>query len=212
MTPVEILDELEQLFPDAWCELVHRNAFELTIAVLLSAQTTDIAVNKVTPALFEKYPNPQLLAKAELKEVEKLLKTLGLYRSKAQNIITLANQLMNDFNGEIPSTMEELVSLAGIGRKSANVVLSCWFGYDAIAVDTHVARVSIRLRLAYANDDVEKIEKKLNRKFPQNRWSKAHHTMIFFGRYMCKAKKPECQDCPFQSFCREFPNQKNRFI
>lgn len=211
MKPVEILDELEKLYPDAWCELVHRNAYELTIAVLLSAQTTDISVNKVTPVLFEKYPSVYELAQADLKDVEAILKSLGLYRNKSKNIILLAKQVIESFGGIIPDNQEDLMTLAGIGRKSANVVVSCWYGVPAIAVDTHVSRVSKRLRLAYANDDVEAIERKLNRKFPKQRWSKAHHTMIFFGRYRCKAKKPECLGCPFTSFCREYPFQKYRF-
>ncbi len=211
MTPIEILDHLEQLYPDAWCEVNHKNAYELTIAVLLSAQTTDISVNKVTPLLFEKYPSVYELSQASLKDVENILKTLGLYRNKAKNIITLAKQVIENFDGEIPDNQTDLVTLAGIGRKSANVVVSCWYGVPAIAVDTHVSRVSKRLRLAYANDDVNVIERKLNRKFPKDRWSKAHHTMIFFGRYQCKAKNPDCLDCPFKSFCREYPNQKHRF-
>lgn len=211
MTPIEILDHLEEMYPDAWCELTHTNAYELLIAVVLSAQTTDLAVNQVTPELFEAFPSVYELSQASYSEVEGHIKRIGLYRNKAKNIVELSKRVVELHNGEIPSTREDLENLPGVGRKTANVVLSCWFGVPAIAVDTHVSRVSKRLRLAYANDSVAKVEQKLNRKFPQDRWSKAHHTMIFFGRYKCKSIKPDCEGCPFQSFCREYPNQKHRY-
>lgn len=211
MNSTLILDYLETMFPEAKAELDHKNAYELTIAVLLSAQTTDIGVNKVTPNLFQEYPDVFALSKADVKDVERILKSIGLYRNKSKNIITLANQVIENFNGKIPQTREELMTLAGIGRKSANVIMSVCFDVPAIAVDTHVLRVSKRLRLAYQNDDVLTVEKKLMRKFPRERWSKAHHQLIFFGRYKCKAKNPDCLNCPFQSFCREYPKQRSRF-
>jgi len=202
MKPLEIYDQLLLMFPDAQCELTHRNAFELTIAVLLSAQTTDKSVNRVTPALFERYPDAASLAKADPSEVEGYLHSLGLYRNKARNIIKLAQELIERFEGEIPSTREELMTLSGIGRKSANVVLLECFNEPTVPVDTHVERVSKRLKLAKEEDSVLEVEKKLMRKFPKEYWRKMHHLLIFFGRYRCKSQHPACEKCPFVSFCR----------
>ncbi len=199
----EILDELEVLFPSAECELNHDNAFQLAVAVALSAQATDVSVNKVTPTLFKKYPTPKLMAKATLKQLENEIKTIGLYRNKAKHIHGLAKMVQEKFDGEMPKTMEELVLLPGIGRKSANVVLSVCFGVPAIAVDTHVERISKRLGLAYKKDSVLQVEKKLMRKIPKERWTKAHHLFIFFGRYLCTARNPQCSECPFLDICRD---------
>ena len=203
MTPVEIIDRMEKLFPDARCELVHRNTYEMAVAVILSAQTTDISVNRVTPALFEKYPDIALLAAAEQSDVEGLIASLGLYRNKARSIISFAKGVMDQYGGTIPQTMEELVTLSGVGRKCANVILSECFGIPSLAVDTHVSRVSKRLGLCYKNDTPEVIERKLKKKIPEDRWIRTHHTMIFFGRYMCHARRPACTNCPFKRFCRE---------
>ncbi len=208
MKTEEILTTLTAMFPDAHCELNHRNPFELAVAVVLSAQTTDAAVNKVTPQLFERYLDPASLAQAPLSEIESCIQRIGLYRNKARSIQGLARELVERFDGEMPQTMEELITLPGVGRKSANVILSVCFGVPAIAVDTHVERVSKRLRLAMPNDSVLEVEKKLMRKIPRSQWSHAHHLFIFFGRYFCKAKNPQCQDCPFTSFCREIAQQK----
>lgn len=202
MTTDEILDHLEEMFPNAECELVHANPFELAVAVSLSAQTTDVSVNKITPNLFKKYPTAEVMAKASIKDLEECIKSIGLYRNKAKNIKGLANMLVEDYNSIMPNTMEKLIKLPGIGRKSANVILSVAFNIPAIAVDTHVERVSKRLGLAYKNDDVYKVEKKLNRKIKKERWNKSHHLFIFFGRYKCKAQRPECDDCPFIGFCK----------
>lgn len=201
----EILAKLTEMFPDAHCELIHRNPFELAVAVVLSAQTTDVSVNKVTPPLFEKFPTPQALASASLAEIESCIRRIGLYHNKAKSIQGLARGVVEQFDGVMPQTMEELMSLPGVGRKSANVIMSVCFGMPAIAVDTHVERVSKRLRLAAPKDTVLEVEKKLMRKLPKSEWSHAHHLFIFFGRYFCKAKNPQCQDCPFASFCREYP-------
>lgn len=201
LTPDQIFDELLRMFPFAKAELDYRNAYELTIAVLLSAQTTDIAVNKVTPALFERFPSVYELALATNEEVESYIKTLGLYRNKARSMISLANQVIENFDGQIPQTRQELMTLSGIGRKSANVILSVIFKVPAIAVDTHVERVSKRLRLAYQNDSVYKVEQKLMRKFKKEQWNQLHHLLIFFGRYHCKSQSPLCSKCPFTSFC-----------
>lgn len=196
-----IFEELEKMYPMAQCELVHKNAYELSIAVMLSAQTTDVAVNKVTPKLFERFSNVYELSRVQPRDVEPYIKTLGLYRNKAKAMVLFANEVIENFNGEIPNNREDLMTLSGIGRKSANVILSVIFHVPAIAVDTHVERVSKRLRLAYQNDSVLKVEQKLMRKFKKDQWNQLHHLLIFFGRYRCKAKSPQCEECPFTSFC-----------
>ncbi|MCF0245824.1 MAG: endonuclease III [Ileibacterium sp.] len=203
MNANEIIDEIEKIFPDAHCELDHQTPFQLLIAVVLSAQTTDASVNKTTPALFAKYPDAKSLAQADLKDVEELLKQLGLYRTKAKNIIALARDLEEKFDSQVPSTYKELQSLSGVGRKTANVVRSVAFDIPSLAVDTHVNRVSKRLGLAKPEDSVEKVEEKLKRKIDRDRWNKAHHDLIFFGRYFCTAKKPKCDQCPFAAQCRK---------
>ena len=198
-----IIENLNILYPDAHCELNHKDSFELLIAVVLSAQTTDVSVNRVTPALFEKYPDAISLSEASEEDVMRLIHSIGLYKNKSRNIINLAKELVKRFNGEVPSKREELESLPGVGRKTANVVLSNCFDYPAFAVDTHVSRVSKRLMIARKDDDVLTIEKKLMKFFPRNCWSRLHHQFIFFGRYKCKAKNPECTDCPFRDSCRK---------
>lgn len=198
-----ILSTLNQMFPDAHCELEHRNPFELAVAVVLSAQATDASVNKVTPLLFEKYPTCYKMAEAQIEDIERCIRSIGLYRNKAKNIHAMAVKLKEDFNGEMPRTMEELVTLPGVGRKSANVILSVCFGVPAIAVDTHVERISKRLGLAFKKDDVLTVEKKLMKKIPKDQWSHTHHLMIFFGRYFCKAKNPQCKDCRLVDICKE---------
>lgn len=203
MTTDEILDELQKQFPAAHCELHHRNAFELIVAVVLSAQTTDESVNKVTPALFAAYPTPQDLAQADVKEIERLIHHIGLYRNKAKSIQQLAISLLEHHNGEVPSSMKELMELAGVGRKTANVVRSVWFDIPSFAVDTHVERISKRLGLAKVSDRVEMVEAKLKRKIKRDRWNEAHHLFIFFGRYRCFARHPQCEDCAFASICKK---------
>ena len=198
-----IIENLDRLYPDAHCELNHKDSFELLIAVVLSAQTTDVSVNRVTPALFEKYPDALSLSEASEEDVMRLIHSIGLYKNKSRNIINLAKELVKRFDGEVPSKREELESLPGVGRKTANVVLSNCFDYPAFAVDTHVSRVSKRLMIARKEDDVLTIEKKLMKFFPRNCWSRLHHQFIFFGRYKCKAKNPECTDCPFRDSCRK---------
>ena len=198
-----ILEELDVLFPKAHCELKHKNPYELAVAVVLSAQTTDIAVNNVTPNLFKKYPTPKKLANAKLEDIEKLIARLGLYHNKAKAIQGLATTMVNNFHGEVPNTMEDLVSLPGVGRKCANVILSECYGIPALAVDTHVERVAKRLGFARKNDSVLTVEKKLKKKIPEERWIKTHHQFIFFGRYLCHARNPECFKCPFVDICKE---------
>lgn len=202
MTTDEILDELERRFPNAHCELLHRNVFELIVAVVLSAQTTDEAVNKITPALFEAFPTPQALANADIKEIEQKIRRIGLYRNKARSIQALAKAIAEK-NGEVPSAMNELTALAGVGRKTANVVRSVWFDIPSFAVDTHVERIAKRLGLAKVYANVETVEEKLKRKIKRERWNRAHHLFIFFGRYSCTARNPQCEGCAFASFCKK---------
>ena len=203
MSVEDILDHLEELFPDAHCELDHRNNYEMAVAVILSAQTTDASVNRVTPALFERFPTIESLAEGDREEIEQLISSLGLYRAKARSIQGFAKGVTEQFDGEIPSDMKSLISLPGVGRKCANVIQSECFGVPALAVDTHVARISRRLGLCYQKDTPEVIERKLKKKIPEERWSKTHHQMIFFGRYLCHARKPECGRCPFTAVCHE---------
>lgn len=198
-----ILDILEEMFPDAHCELIHDSAFQLLVAVVLSAQTTDAAVNKVTPALFEAYPDAKALASGCIEDIEQKIKRIGLYRNKAKSIQGLSLALIERFEGNVPMSMKDLTSLPGVGRKTANVVRSVAFDIPSIAVDTHVERISKRLGLAKASDSVEVVESKLKRKLPRERWNKAHHLFIFFGRYFCTARNPKCDSCPFISICKK---------
>lgn len=197
---VEVMGEL---FPEAECELVHKNPFELLIAVVLSAQCTDALVNRVTPALFEKYKTPEDYLQVPVEELENDIRSIGLFRSKAKNIQKLSQSIIDQYDGEVPKTREELVGLAGVGRKTANVVTSVAFGVPAIAVDTHVERVSKRLGICRWKDNVKVVEETLMNKLPEHIWSDAHHRMIFFGRYHCKAQSPQCATCPLLEGCRE---------
>lgn len=202
MNTEEIYQKLYTLFPDAKCELDHQSAFQLAVAVLLSAQTTDKSVNKVTPALFEKYPDARSMKNADVHEVESIIRSIGLYRNKAANIVRLSNELCERFNGEVPDTMEELTTLSGIGRKSASVILLECFNIPSVPVDTHVERVSKRLKIAEKGDSVLEVEQKIRHAFKTEEWGKLHHMLIFFGRYMCKARNPLCEGCPFIENCR----------
>ena len=197
----EIASYLNELYPDAHCELNYDSIFHLLIAVMLSAQTTDISVNKVTPKLFEKYPTPSDLMNADISEVENLIKAIGLYKNKAKNIIATSKELVDRFNSSVPSTMEELTSLPGVGRKTANVVLVEGFKIPAFPVDTHVERVSKRLGIAKQLDSVETVERKIKKIYKKEQYGLLHHQFIFFGRYFCKAIKPNCQECRFLNRC-----------
>ena len=197
-----ILDTIAEMFPDAHCELHHANPFELTIAVLLSAQCTDETVNKVTATLFEKYKKPEDYIAVPLEELESDIRRIGLFRNKAKNIQKLCLMLIDKYNGEVPQELELLTELPGVGRKTANVVVSNAFGVPAMAVDTHVERVSKRLKLADETDSVLEVEKKLMRKVPREEWTITHHRLIFFGRYHCKAQSPRCEICPLIDCCR----------
>lgn len=198
-----ILQTIGEMFPDAHCELHHSNPFELTIAVLLSAQCTDETVNKVTPALFAKYRTPEDYLSVSLEELQQDIKRIGLFRNKAKHIRQLCELLLERYGGEIPERHEDLVKLPGVGRKTANVVVSTAFGVPAIAVDTHVERVSKRLGIAKWKDSVLEVEKTLMKKVPRDDWTATHHRLIFFGRYHCKAQSPACAACPLLDLCRE---------
>lgn len=198
-----ILDVLADMFPDARCELNHSNPFELTIAVLLSAQCTDETVNKVTASLFQKYKKPEDYLSVPQEELEQDIRRIGLFRSKAANIQKLCRILLEKYDGDVPSEHHQLTELPGVGRKTANVVVSNAFGVPAIAVDTHVERVSKRLALAKADDSVLEVEKKLMKLVPKDEWTLTHHRLIFFGRYHCKAAKPKCEVCPLLDLCKE---------
>ncbi|MBD1381667.1 endonuclease III [Metabacillus arenae] len=199
----ESLDTIGDMFPDAHCELNHRNSFELVIAVALSAQCTDVLVNKVTQTLFEKYKKPEDYLAVSLEELQNDIRSIGLYRNKAKNIRNLCQLLLEEYNGEVPAERDELIKLPGVGRKTANVVVSVAFGIPAIAVDTHVERVSKRLGICKWKDSVLEVEKTLMRKVPAEEWSNTHHRLIFFGRYHCKAQSPKCEVCPLLHLCRE---------
>ncbi|MGO4373380.1 endonuclease III [Paenibacillus sp. MCAF20] len=198
-----ILDIIAEMFPDAHCELNHSNPFELTIAVLLSAQCTDETVNKVTASLFQKYKRPEDYLGVPLEELEQDIRRIGLFRSKASNIQKLSRILIDKYDGEVPASHEGLTELPGVGRKTANVVMSNAFDVPAIAVDTHVDRVSKRLGIAKLDDNVLEVEKKLMKLVPQEEWTVTHHRLIFFGRYHCKAQNPQCPICPLLDMCKE---------
>ncbi|MFX3646573.1 MAG: endonuclease III [Paenibacillus sp.] len=198
-----ILETMEAMFPDAHCELNHSNAFELTVAVLLSAQCTDETVNKVTTDLFQKYKSPADYLAVPLEELEQDIRRIGLYRNKAKHIQNMCRILIEQYGGDIPQEHDQLVTLPGVGRKTANVVVSNAFGVPAIAVDTHVERVSKRLGLAGWDDSVLEVEKKLMKRVPRDEWTLTHHRFIFFGRYHCKAQNPACHICPLLDICRE---------
>ncbi|QSS98434.1 endonuclease III [Pontibacillus sp. ALD_SL1] len=198
-----VLDSLEKMFPDADCELEHENPFELLVAVVLSAQCTDALVNKVTKDLFKKYKTPEDYVNVPLEELQQDIRSIGLYRNKSKNIRKLSQMLIDEYDGEVPSSKEELEKLAGVGRKTANVVSAVAFGEPAIAVDTHVERVSKRLGICRWKDSVLEVEKTLMRKVPKDEWSATHHRMIFFGRYHCRAQNPQCEVCPLLDLCRE---------
>lgn len=196
-----VLKLLQRYYPDAHCALDHRNAFELLIATILSAQCTDVRVNIVTKALFAKYPSPEKMAKAPVEDLEQLVRSAGFYKNKAKNIKTCSQLLTEKHKGQVPDKMEDLVHLAGVGRKTANVVLGNAFGITSgIVVDTHVARLSYRLGWVKSKDAVV-IEKRLCEFVPKNHWIKLSHELIFHGRQICKARKPQCEKCFLCEHC-----------
>ena len=202
-----IYDTLKSIIVEPKSELNFNNNFELIIAVLLSAQCTDKRVNMITPKLFKKYDTCYKLANADIVDVEDIIKPCGFYHNKAKNIINLSRKLVDNFGGKVPSTMEELITLDGVGRKTANVVLAVAFEKPAIAVDTHVHRVSNRLGLSKSND-VYKIEQDLMKAFDRKDWAEIHHLILLFGRYYCKSQNPKCTDCKFCDICSYIKEKK----
>ncbi len=201
---LEVLDVLETLYPNAECELNFNDRFQLIVAVALSAQTTDKSVNKITPKLFEEYPDAYALAEADIEHVAKLIRTIGMYKTKSKNIVNMAKGIVSDYGGSVPGSYDELIKLSGVGRKTANVVLSVGFNEQRIAVDTHVFRVSNRIGMVNESD-VLKTEKALMKKVPESRWSRTHHLLIFHGRRCCTARNPNCVNCAIDPLC-----EKNR--
>ena len=199
---MDLYQTIRLMYPEAQCELEYQKEHELLIAVMLSAQTTDEAVNRVTPDLFETYPTIEDFANAKQTDLESVLRHLGLFRNKARNIIRTSKMIIKKFDKRIPDSQKELECLPGVGRKTANVFLSEWHHKPRIAVDTHVSRVSKRLGLAGKGDSPKQIEAKLKDVYPEDVWIDLHHKFIFFGRYFCTSRKPKCQACPLLDRCK----------
>lgn len=196
-----ILAKLKKRYPDAHCALEHNTAFQLLVATILSAQCTDVRVNKVTPGLFEKYPTPTAFASVNQKELEQNIRSTGFFRNKAKNIIGAAKKIVEDFNGEVPQSMDEMLTLPGVARKTANVVLGTWFGKETgVVVDTHVFRISHRLKLSNGKTP-EKVEEDLQNVVPEGSWISFAHQVILFGREICHARNPLCVSCPLVRDC-----------
>ncbi|MGD9901032.1 MAG: endonuclease III [Spirochaetales bacterium] len=205
-----IFNYLKEKFPNAGCELNYTNPYELLVAVILSAQCTDKRVNIITPEVFKKYPDAKSLSMANTGELEKIIYSCGLYKSKAKHLIEMANSLVDRFNGQVPNNIEELRTLAGVGRKTANVVYAVAFGGDAIAVDTHVFRVSNRLGLTNSKNVLD-VELSLMKQFDKNVWSELHYMLVLFGRYYCTAKNPKCDECGLKDICKYYNEEvKNK--
>ena len=205
----KIKEYFNKLFENPVCELNFKNNFELLISVILSAQCTDKRVNITTEKLFKKYKTPQDFANLKEQDLEKEIFSCGFYKNKAKNIIKASQSILTDFNGEVPNNFEDLIKLAGVGRKTANVVCSVGFGGDAIAVDTHILRVANRLGLAKTKDPT-KCEFALRKVFNKKDWSRLHYQMVLFGRYYCKARKPECEICELKNQCNYYKEKKEK--
>jgi endonuclease-3 len=199
----KIVEYMDELYKNPKCELNYNKDYELLIAVVLSAQTTDKRVNEVTKILFDKYDNLKKLSEAKIEDIIKIIRPIGTFNKKAVFVHNIANKLLKEKNGIVPNDRKYLESLDGVGRKTTNVVLSNLFNENCVAVDTHVSRVSKRLKLANKNDDVKTIEKKLTNKFKKYNLSRLHHQFVLFGRYKCKAQKPECNDCKLKDICKK---------
>ena len=196
-----LLNYLDELFPAAKCELFYSKDYELVIAVMLSAQTTDKSVNAVTPILFEKYPSLDALNKASLEEIEEILKPIGLYKNKAKNLKGIVKDLIERFNYVVPSDKEQLMTLPGVGNKTAGVIRAEIFKIPDLPVDTHILRIAKRLNLTKKDDEPIDVERKLKKIIPEERWIKSHHQLIHFGRYFCTARGPQCQNCKIADMC-----------
>ena len=200
----KILDYLDELYPNPKCELEYTKDYELLIAIVMSAQTTDKRVNMVNKVLFKKYQSIKELSEASLEDIEKIIKPIGTYKKKAVFIKEIATKLINDNIKVIPNDREYLSSFPGVGRKTINVFLSVIYNEPLVAVDNHVNRVSKRLKLAKDGDDVLEVEKKLMKKIPKDKWNKVHHQLVFFGRYKCKSISPLCTDCKLKDICKYY--------
>ena len=200
----EILSFIDSLFPDAKCELFYSRDYELVIAVMLSAQSTDKSVNKVTSVLFDKYDNLSSLADAQRGDIEDIIKSIGLYKNKANNIIGICQKIITDFNGTVPSNKDLLQTLPGVGNKTAGVIRAEYFKIPDLPVDTHILRICYRLGITNKNDSPLEVETKLKKLIPEDRWIKTHHQLIHFGRYFCLARKPKCEECQIKKYCRYF--------
>jgi endonuclease-3 len=198
-----IYRQLTKSYPNVRCELDYNCAFQLLVATVLSAQCTDKRVNQTTPALFKKYPNPKKMAKADLKDIQRLVKSTGFFRAKAKNIKTLSNKIMEEFDGDVPSNLEDLITLPGVGRKTANVVLGHAFGIPGITVDTHFGRLSRRFGWSKQNDPV-KVEFEVGELIPEKEWTNLSQRMIWHGRRVCHARKPACGACPLAKLCPSY--------
>ena len=196
-----LLDYLDEILPTAKCELLYAKDYELVIAVMLSAQTTDKSVNAVTPILFKKYPTLDALYNAPLEDIEEIIKPIGLYKNKAKNLKGIVKDLKERFNGVVPSNKDELMSLPGVGNKTAGVIRAEIFQIPDLPVDTHILRISKRLNLAKKDDEPIDVERKLKKIIPEERWIKSHHQLIHFGRYYCMARSPKCQNCKISDMC-----------
>ena len=204
MTMIDkLLNYLDELFPNPQCELLYKSDYQLLMAIVLSAQSTDKRVNSVTPIIFSKYKTLSDLKNAKLSDLESIIRPVGSFRKKAYYLKEIARRLVDEFDGVVPVDREVLESFPGVGRKTVNVFLAEFYGFPAIAVDTHVERVSKRLKLAYLKDSVLDVERKLMKKVPKDRWARFHLQMVLFGRYYCKALKPLCKSCPLKEFCCE---------
>ena len=199
----EISAFLDEMFPNVGCELNYNKDYELVIAVMLSAQTTDISVNKVTPILFDRYKTLEELAVANLFDVEEIIHSIGLYKNKAKNAIAIAQTLVNDYGGVVPSDKNELQKLPGVGNKTAGVIKAEIFRIPDLPVDTHILRISKRLNLVDSKADPLNTEIKLKKLFPEEKWIKLHHQLIHFGRYFCTARNPQCEKCKLCAFCNK---------
>jgi endonuclease-3 len=199
---------LDEVIPNPRCELNYNYDYELLLAVMMSAQTTDVRVNEVNSILFSKYPTLKDLSKANIDDIKKIIKPIGTHHKKASNIIEISKRLLIEKDGIVPNDRLYLESLPGVGRKTANVVLSNLFNEPCIAVDTHIARVSKRLGLAQEDDDVLTIEKKLTKKLEKDSLNKMHHQLLLFGRYYCTARSPKCDECKLHDFCKYYKNKK----
>lgn len=201
-------EKLDLMYKDAKCGLDYKNIFELIVAVSLSAQTTDISVNKVTPMLFQKYPSAFALAKANLKDVENIIHSLGLYKNKAKNLISLSKELVEKYNGEVPSDLNELQELSGVGYKTASVVLVEGYKIPAFPVDTHISRITKRIGLVKDSLNPTQISISLMKLYDKSLYHKLHHQMIYLGRYTCKSQRPKCDECLIKDFCRYYKSSK----